>query len=78
MSMWRPEINSLVSIRHPNPDMAAMIARQSKDPEKKVLFRVEALTDYPDGGIEATLQPEFGCHPLGTKHTIYTSWLIPA
>jgi hypothetical protein len=80
--MWRPELNSLVYIRHPDADIARTLAdyirghRPNLLPEKK--FRVELLVDYPDGGVEAILQPEHENYPPGESHTIYTSWLTPA
>lgn len=82
--MWRPTPGQLVCIQHPDPEMRRLIA-QIKPSETwkefepgRVKFRVERLIDYPDGGVEAVLQPEVGTYPEGTTHTLYTSWLAPA
>lgn len=68
--MWRPTLGSLVTIRPPSDHPIF----NSADPKK---FRVAAVTDYPNGGIEAKLQPEHGDYLHGTTHTLYTSWLVP-
>jgi len=69
--MWRPVLGSLVTIRPPSNHQMF----QTSNPTK---FRVVAVTDYQDGGIEAKLQPEHEDYPHDTTHSLYTSWLVPA
>ena len=75
--MWRPTPGQLVCIQHPDPEMRRIMAN-IKSLSSAEKFRVEKLIDYPDGGIEAVLQPEVGSYPEGHRHTLYTSWLVPA
>jgi hypothetical protein len=76
---WRPAINSLVYVRHPDPTIARVLAEylnEDRPPQKEPKYRVESLTDHLDGRLEANLQPEDW--DGAQTRSIFTNWLIPA